>query len=109
MPDRPFRSSSFSTVLSELWEMVLAYVKQETLDPAKKLGRYVGWGLLGSLLLGMGMVLLALAGLRVLQDETGTTFHGNWSWAPYAIVLLGGGVIVTLLLSMTRKRKKGSS
>ncbi len=89
--------------------MVLAYVKQETVDPAKKLGRYVGWGLLGSLLLGMGMVLLTLAGLRVLQDETGTTFHGNWSWAPYAIVLLSGGVIVALLLSMTRKRRKGSS
>lgn len=89
--------------------MVLAYVKQETVDPAKKLGRYVGWGLLGSLLLGMGMVLLTLAGLRVLQDETGTTFHGNWSWAPYAIVLFGGGVIVAVLLSMTRKRRKGSS
>ncbi|MGK2958338.1 MAG: phage holin family protein [Acidimicrobiales bacterium] len=109
MPYRSLRSSSFSTVLTELWELLLAYAKQETVDPAKKLARYVAWGVAGSLSLGLGMVLLVLAGLRAIQDETGTTFHGNWSWAPYAIVLVGAGAIVGLLLSFTRKKKKRMS
>ncbi len=89
--------------------MLLAYAKQETVDPLKGLARYVAWGVLGSLCLGVGTVLLALAGLRVLQDETGTTFTGNWSWAPYAIVLTGAAALVAALWSRTGKKRKGSS
>lgn len=106
MPDRPFRSSGFTDLLTELWELLLAYIKQETLTPLKRLGRYIGFGLAGSISLGMGMVLLALAGLRALQDETGTTFTGNWSWAPYAIVFVGSALVIALLWSFTRKRKQ---
>jgi hypothetical protein len=38
-------------------------------------------------LLGFGVLFLAMSGLRALQTETGDTFDGNWSWAPYAIVV----------------------
>lgn len=83
-------------VVRELWELIVAYFKQETVIPLKQLGRYVAFGLLGALLLGFGVVLLAMSGLRALQEETGTTFTGNWSWVPYAILfvalLLGGAV-----------------
>jgi hypothetical protein len=83
-------------VVRELWELIVAYFKQETVVPLKQLGRYIAFGLLGALLLGFGVVLLAMSGLRALQEETGTTFTGNWSWAPYGILfvalLLGGAV-----------------
>jgi hypothetical protein len=83
-------------VVRELWELIVAYFKQETVVPLKQLGRYIAFGLLGALLLGIGVVLLAMSGLRALQEETGTTFTGNWSWAPYGILvvalLLGGAV-----------------
>jgi hypothetical protein len=83
-------------VVRELWELIVAYFKQETVIPLKQLGRYVAFGLLGALLLGFGVLLLAMSGLRALQEETGTTFTGNWSWAPYGILfvalLLGGAV-----------------
>jgi hypothetical protein len=72
--------------IQELRDLIVAYFKQETLEPLKGLGRYVGFGLLGAVLLGSGVFFLAMAGLRAMQTET-TTFHGNWSWAPYAIVL----------------------
>ncbi len=91
--------------------MLLAYFKQETVGPAKKLLRYLSWGISGSLLLGLGLVLIALSALRALQDETGTTFHGNWSWAPYAIVLVSSSLVAALLLSFATKKKnkkKGS-
>lgn len=83
-------------LLNELRELIVGYLKQETVVPLKALRRYVLFGVAGSLLVGLGVLFLALAGLRALQSETDGTFDGNWSWAPYAIVvaaLLVGGVI----------------
>ena len=75
--------------IGELKDLVVAYFKQETLEPLKGLRRYVGFGLLGATLLGLGVLFLAMAGLRALQTETGSRFTGSWSWAPYGIVVLG--------------------
>ncbi len=90
-PALPFgRTPEKSTkqVVAELWELVVAYFRQETVVPLQRLGRYVALGVLGSFLLGLGVVFLTLAGLRALQTETGTTFTGNWSWAPYGIIVI---------------------
>jgi hypothetical protein len=90
------RSEPLPQVVRELWELIVAYFRQETVVPLQQLGRYIAFGLLGALLLGFGVLLLAMSGLRALQDETGTTFQGNWSWAPYGIVfvalLVGAGI-----------------
>ena len=89
--------------------MVVTYVEQQTIAPLKDLGRYVGFGLLGSLLFGFGVVFLALAGLRALQTETGDTFTGDWSWVPYLImifVLALGAVLVWLLRTASRAEKE---
>jgi hypothetical protein len=96
---------SLPTLASELWDLVRAYAKQETVEPLKGLGRFVGFGLAGSFALGIGLVLLALGALRALQTETGTTFHGNWSWAPYLIVLVGCASVAGIAISRTGKRK----
>jgi hypothetical protein len=80
----------------ELRDLVVAYFRQETVVPLKSLGRYVLFGLAGALLLGSGVILLGVGSLRLLQAETGGTFRGDWSWAPYGIVfvaLLVGGAI----------------
>jgi uncharacterized BrkB/YihY/UPF0761 family membrane protein len=90
------RNAPLPQLVRELWELIVGYFKQETVIPLKQLGRYIVFGLLGALLLGVGVLLLAMAGLRALQDETGTTFSGNWSWAPYGILfvalLIGAGI-----------------
>ncbi len=70
----------------EAVQLVIDYVKQETLDPLKGLGRFLAFGIAGSLALCVGAVLLLLAVLRLLQAETGTTFTGHLSWIPYLIV-----------------------
>ncbi len=70
----------------DLKTTLIAYVKQETLDPAKKLGRYLAFGLAGTILMSLGLLLLALAILRLLQGETGSTFKGHLSWIPYFAV-----------------------
>lgn len=66
--------------------LAVDYVKQETLGPLRGLGRYLAFGIAGSLLLACGVILLLVALLRVLQAETGSTFAGNLSWLPYGIV-----------------------
>jgi len=93
----------------ELRDMVITYVKQETLVPLRQLGRYIGFGVAGSLLLGLGAVLLGVGALRGLQTETGETFAGDWSWAPYLIVfvaLLLCGAITWKTRSGWRRRKE---
>ncbi|MGB7051186.1 MAG: hypothetical protein WBG41_06430, partial [Acidimicrobiales bacterium] len=69
----------------ETARLVVDYVKQETLDPLKGLGRFILFGVVGSVALAIGLVILAIALLRLLQGETGGTFDGNLSWAPYLI------------------------
>ncbi len=93
-PPGPPRASAPPTpplpqMVAELWELVVAYFKQETVVPLQKLGRYLGLGVAGSLLLGLGVVFLGMSGLRALQTETGDTFTGDWSWVPYLIVFVG--------------------
>jgi hypothetical protein len=56
---------------SELLELVVAYVKQETLDPVVRQLRSLGRGIAGAALLSMGTVLLGLGFLRALQAEFG--------------------------------------
>ena len=95
---------------TDLWQLVLAYVKQETLDPIKGLGRFVAFGLAGSLVLGTGLVLLFLGVLRLLQDETGSAFTGNLSWIPYLITVLACAVVAGLALKARSRgvRKEGA-
>lgn len=76
----------------EAARLVVDYVKQETLDPLKGLGRYVLFGVAGSVAVAIGVVILAVALLRLLQGETEGAFAGNLSWVPYLIctaVLVG--------------------
>lgn len=95
-------------LVKELWELIVAYFKQETVVPLQQLGRWIAFGILGALMLGVGVLLLAMAGLRALQDETGTTFTGNLSWIPYLIMfvaLLLGGAITWKARGVQRRRK----
>lgn len=98
-------AKSIPQVASELWELTTSYAKQETIDPLKGLGRFLAWGVSGAIALGIGVGLLLLAGLRALQTETGSTFTGNLSWAPYLIAVAVGLVLIALALLRVSHRK----
>jgi len=89
----------------------IRYLKQETLTALKSLGGYLGWGLLGSFVLCIGVVLLLVAFLRLLQTETAPTFSGNLSWLPYLIVLVTAVLIIGLCVLMIMKgaRKRSAA
>jgi len=84
--------------VNELKDLLVAYAKQETVDPVRSLGRYLGFGLAGSLLVGLACIFLPLGLLRALQAETGTALTGNWSWVPYALTLVAVVIVVGLAM-----------
>jgi hypothetical protein len=96
---------SIPQVATELWDLSLAYAKQETIDPLKGLGRYLGYGMGGSVVFALGSMLLLLSALRALQTETGSTFTGSLSFVPYLIVSAAAALLVGLLVWRVVKRK----
>lgn len=105
-PAGPEAGRPVPELLGELWELVRAYVRQETVEPVRGVGRYVAFGVAGAALIGAGVVLLAVGGLRVLQDET--TLGGNLSWIPYLVVVavLAAGAALSLA-AIGRRRSSG--
>jgi hypothetical protein len=103
-------TKSVPEVASELWQLIVAYFKQEAIEPLKQLGRFIAIGVGGAFVLSLGLVMLTLAGLRALQTETGTTVTGNWSWAPYLITLAGCAIAAVLAArAISANRRKADS
>ncbi|HWC68317.1 MAG TPA: phage holin family protein [Acidimicrobiales bacterium] len=88
--------------INEAVELVKAYARQETIEPLKNTGRFLGFGVAGAVLLGIGMIFLLLAVLRVLQTET-DAFDGTWSFVPYLIVFVVAVAIVALAVSRVQR------
>ena len=108
MADSAGSPQSLPALLQELRELVVAYAKQETVEPLRNLGRFLAFGVAGSLTIGLGVSLLLLGGLRLLQTETGDAFDGNWSWVPYLTVLAAAGVVIALALAARARSTKGA-
>ena len=79
----------------ELVDLVIAYAKQETLEPLKGLGKRAALGLGGALLLGIGGIFCSVAALRAMQSETDFFERHNLSYLPYFVT-----VIILVLLSL---------
>lgn len=98
---------SIPEVISELKELTISYAKQETVDPLKGQFRWVGFGVGGSFVLAIGLVLLGLSGLRALQTEGPSWMTGNLSWIPYLIVIVVLGACATIAgVSINRSNRK---
>jgi hypothetical protein len=82
------------TLVAELKALAINYTKQETLEPVKALGRYLAFGVAGSLMLAIGLTLWVIAGLRALQEETGSMFTGHLTWLPYLLTLVGTALVI---------------
>ncbi len=102
--------------VTELKDLVVAYAKQETVDPLKTLRRYLSYGLTGALFIGAGLCFGLLALLRGLQeidlfDDPASANGGTWSFVPYLITFVVGAVISTLFLHRLYRftQKQGSA
>ncbi len=79
-------SESFNVLneISSTKDMIIGYVKQETLGPILALKRKIIFGLIGALCYGFGLLMISIGLLRFLQGEF-YVFHGNLNFLPYVI------------------------
>ncbi len=92
--------------LDGLVSILRAYLKQETLDPIRGLGRYLGFGLTSTICFAVAEIFLVLGVVRVLQTTTGA-FEGNLSFIPYLVGLIASLVFIYLaLLALKRDGKR---
>lgn len=92
--------------IGEVIDLVKTYVRQETVGPLKGLGRKIGVGIAGALLLGLGLFFLALGLLRLIQDKAPRLASGSLSWISYLIVIVFCGILAVVALSRIKKIEK---
>jgi Putative Actinobacterial Holin-X, holin superfamily III len=102
----PQEEKSIPQVMTELWEMLVSYAKQETVEPLKGLGRFIAFGAGAALLGGIGIIMITLAGLRGLQDHNDGHLSGNWTWVPYLVALVLLGVLIAIAVSRIKPKKE---
>ncbi len=78
----------------DAFQLTVDYLKQEVVDPLRGLGRFLYMGIAGSFFVAFGLLLILLGVLRLLQTETGTALTGDWSWVPYAVVVVLGIAVI---------------
>lgn len=87
-----------ATQIAELKDLVVSYARQETVDPLKTLGRYMGFGVAGALLIATGWIFALMALLRGLQrlsvfNDPAQAVGGRWSWVPFLVTAVAGVVV----------------
>jgi membrane protein implicated in regulation of membrane protease activity len=95
--------------IRELRQLVVAYAKQETIEPIMGLGHYAFWGLTGAFLMGMGALFAEIGFLRLMQYDTFPHLTGNWSWLPYVTVVVASVLLASVIWAARRKRKSPST
>ena len=89
------RGASIKGDLRDIRGLFLRYLKEETLEPLKELWRFVLFGALGSLFVGLGATLMLFGALRFLQDQF-RVLDGSLSWLPYLIIVLLAALVIAL-------------
>lgn len=90
-------------VIADLWQLVRDYAKQETIDPLRSIGRFLGLGLLGAVLLALGVFFAAMAILRGIQAEGGSQVTGSWNFLPYLAAFIGCVLVAGLAARSIKK------
>jgi len=102
------RSNSIQRDLEEIKDLAVKYIKEETIQPVKDLGRFVAWGTAGSLLVGVGCTLILFGSLRFLQEQF-KVLDGTLSFIPYLIVAALAALMIAFtvwrIMSGTAKRR----
>jgi hypothetical protein len=97
--------------VQELKDLVVGYAKQETIEPLKGLGRWVGWGIAGAVSLALGTLFIGIALLRYLQTSPWELVNGqgNSLWVPYAATIVFFVAVAGLAWTSGNRRRRRTS
>ncbi len=88
-------------MVSEFVELAKSYLRQETVEQGKKLGHFAGFSLGAAVLWALGVVLLAVAGLRGLVALLPEGPY--WEALAYFIVVVVGVALIAILVKLGPK------
>ena len=91
------KGASLQRDLEEIRDLFVRYFKEQTIQPLKDLGRFVAFGVAGSLFVSVGVVVGLLGVLRMLQDLF-PVLDGSLSFIPYLVVVVIGAGVIALVL-----------
>lgn len=85
--------------VADVVDSVKRYARQETVEPLRGAGRWLAFGVLGAVSLGLSAVFGVLGVLRLSQSIGRNVFDGAWTWVPYIIALASNVLLIALALS----------
>ena len=88
--------------LAELYDLVVNYARQQTIEPIRGVGRWLVFGLVAAVLMSIGLVLGVLGVLRVIQT-TAIGESNGWSWTGYLITMVVCIAVGWLAISRIRR------
>lgn len=91
------RGATIQRDLEEIRDLFIKYIKEETIQPLKEMGRFILYGAIGSIFVGFGVTILLLGALRFLQEQF-RVLDGSLSWLPYIIVAFIAAGVAALTL-----------
>ncbi len=88
-------------LVSEFVQMSKDYLRQETIEPAKQLGRFAGFSMAAGLMFAFGVFFLSIAGMRgIIEMLPGGKYAKYWESLGYFLAALAlvavAGIIVGL-------------
>jgi len=102
-PAQPSEKQS-NDQIGDLVQLVKDYARQETIGPLKGWGRYLAYGAMGALVLGLGLAVTLLGLLRLLQTETDAFAGPNSAIVAYLVTIVACFVVIGLALWQIKRR-----
>ncbi len=87
----------------DVFDLVVSYAKQETIEPLRGALRWILWGLASMAFICTGRVFIVLGVVRVTQDVLGDSFQHSWSFVSYFVGVLACGIVVAFALMSIKK------
>ena len=88
-------------LVEQFVDMSKEYLLQETVEPAKKLGRYAGYAIGAAAAFALGALFLAIAGarliIRVLPDGP------YWQGLGYVLAAIALGIVAAVIINVTQR------
>ncbi len=82
--------------------MAKEYLRQETIVPAKQLGRFAGFAIGAAIAFSLGTLFLSVATVRYIQKALPS--GPNWEALGYVLAALAMVLVIGILLKVTASR-----
>ena len=93
--------SELPQLVTEFVDMSKEYLRQETVEPAKRLGRYAGFAIAASFLFAIGGILLSIAGVRGIIDLLPD--GPNWEALGYILAALAILIVIGAVIAAAQR------